>query len=72
MTLAALSTINQDDVDHVEDDGDVSNQQGAADERYSAEEFADLQREQKRSGNAGDPLGPGTFSPEAITFGKAK
>jgi len=70
--VAAFATILQDDIKHIEDDGQISDQQSAADEGDSAKEFANFQWEQQSSRDEGNPFRPGAFLPETITFGEAK
>jgi hypothetical protein len=67
-----FTVVGADDVEHVKNDGRISDEQRAAKDGDAAHEFTDLHGQQQSAGDQSQPLGPGESLPQAIGFGEAQ
>ena len=67
-----LAAVGVNHVEHVENDGQVAEKQGAAQNADPAKQFAYLPWKQEASRNESDPFGPGATLPKAVGFAKAQ
>lgn len=67
-----FAPVLDDDVEHVKNDGKISDEQSTPPEGDSPKKLTDLEGQQKCSGNEGHPLGPGPFLPQAVRFGETQ
>jgi hypothetical protein len=71
-SLAAPPALCQQQKQHVEDDGKITQKYHRTNYRDATHEPADLDGEKQRSGKHGNPLGPGALLPQAVDLDKSQ